>query len=389
MKSTMNFKDKLIDYRNRYYDLSERKAKGRFLDMLSALFGHERKYLIKLLNGQRDFKPARGRGRTYGEEVERLALRLRAAAGDPCAPYFARMLPRLVEDWEKLKGPVAEETRAQLLAASESTFARWFRRHPSSRPRHGNHRSGANRLGNGVPRCPGRDVEDGSPGVVQVDTVAHGGGGPEPFFYSMDMVDAETQWVVFDFMWCRGGMEVRAAAGGMLRQFPFKVRKLHPDGGGEFINGPVLSFLAANFPGVEVSRSRPSRPNDNCRVEQKNGSIIRSWLGQARLDNRALAPGLHELARLLCLYHNLFVPSKKLVSKAPRDRLHSSYRYVYDKPRTPLERCRESGKCDPARLASLEKTYASTNSLVLVAKIKRLVREILAASKPSGGRGEG
>ena len=377
----MSFKDKLVDYRNRYRRLKSKASKGRFVTRLCEVFDLERKYMLKLLNGQREFKAARGRGRTYGREVELMAVRLRRAAGDPCAPYFMAMRRRLVADWEALHAPLDPGLRAQLLAASESTVARWFRRHPSGRPRHGNRRSGANRLGAGVPRCPGRDIEDGAPGVVQVDTVAHGGGGPEPFFYSMDITDAETQWTEFDFIWCRGGEAVAGAAGPMLGRFPFKVRRAHPDGGGEFINKAVLELFAATFPEVEVSRSRPGRPNDNCRVEQKNGSIIRAWLGEARLDDRALEPKLHELARLLRLYHNLFVPCRKLLAKTPKDRLHTSYAYRYDKPATPLERCRASGKCDPSKTAALEKLRDSINVIRLVAKAKALAREVTSPRK--------
>ena len=379
----MTFKDKLADYRSRYNGLKTKESKGRFLTRIAEAFGFERKYLIKLLNGQRDFKPPKGRGRTYGKDVERLALRLRSAAADPCAPYFAVMLPRIVADWEALRGPIDGDLRSRLLRVSVSTLARWFGKHPSKRPRHGNRRSGSNRLRDGVPRCPGRDLEDGAPGVLQVDTVAHGGGGPEPFFYSVDMADAETQWIEFDFIWCRGGKAVKEAIGPMLRRFPFKVRRAHPDGGGEFMNQPVLELFKALFPKVEVFRSRPGHPNDNCRVEQKNGSVIRAWLGEARLDDRTLEPKLHELARLLRINHNLFVPCKKLIGKSPGDKPHTSCRYRYDKPQTPLERCKASGRCDPAKIAQLEKLRDSVNSLQLVAKIKALVKEILSSSSHS------
>ena len=70
----MSFKDKLIDYRNRYRTLRTKEAMGRYLTQLCETHDFERKYLIKLLNGQRGYKPPRGRGRTYGEEVERMAL---------------------------------------------------------------------------------------------------------------------------------------------------------------------------------------------------------------------------------------------------------------------------------------------------------------------------
>jgi hypothetical protein len=49
---------------------------------------------------------------------------------------------------------------------------------------------------------------------------------------------------------------------------------------------------------------------------------------------------------------------------------------VYDKPRTPLERCKATGQCDPARIAELERRRDETNVIQLVARIKSLVRAI-------------
>ena len=59
MKAEMSFKDKLIDYRNRHRRLNGKGSKGRYITRLAETFGLERKYLIKLLNGQREFKPPR------------------------------------------------------------------------------------------------------------------------------------------------------------------------------------------------------------------------------------------------------------------------------------------------------------------------------------------
>ena len=92
--------------------------------------------------------------------------------------------------------------------------------------------------------CPGASLEDGRPGVGQLDSVAHGGGGPEPHFYSLDLTDAQTQWVEFSFAWCRGAHAVKSAFAKMVARLPFPLRKVHPDGGSEFINSVFLEFPA-------------------------------------------------------------------------------------------------------------------------------------------------
>ena len=94
--SASTFQERLPDFRNQYARLKSKAAKGRFATRLCETFGFERKYLLKLLNGIRRYKPPRGRAATYGPEVERAALRLRRAAGWPCAPYFKEMLPKIL-----------------------------------------------------------------------------------------------------------------------------------------------------------------------------------------------------------------------------------------------------------------------------------------------------
>ena len=142
-------------------------------------------------------------------------------------------------------------------------------------------------------------------------------------------------------------------------------------------------------PGVEVYRSRPGRPNDNCRVEQKNGSILRPYLRDWRLDDPGQQRALDWIAENLALYTNLFVPSKKLVSKTPVQGKAVKYRYVYDRPETPLERLRKADPGNP-ELERLDGIYRRTNAIafrrLIVGKIRQVVRRTEAA-RPCGGGG--
>ena len=200
----ISFRDRLPDYRNQYSRLKSKEAKKRFIDRIQAVYGYERKYLIKKLSGNRRYRPHKGRARKYGEDFEAAALELNRASGWMCAPYLKATMGKLLPDWEFLNGRLPQVVREQLLSAGESTFARLFRRHPGRHLRQANRRSGANRTRNAVATCPGKSMEDGRPGVFQLDSVSHGGEGPEPNFYSLDMTDAETQWCEFAFVWCRG-----------------------------------------------------------------------------------------------------------------------------------------------------------------------------------------
>jgi len=372
----LTFRDRLPEYRNQYNRLTSKEAKSRFLDRLQAAYGYERKSLNKRLTGNRRYKPHKGRSKVYGEDFEKAALALHQASGWMCAPYLKEAMPKLLADWEAVAGPVAPRIREQLLSAGESTFARLFRRHPGRHLRQGNRRSGANRLKALVVACPGKKIEDGRPGVFQIDSVAHGGGGPEPHFYSLDMTDAETQWCEFAFVWCRGAEATRDGLEQMVRRLPFAVRKIHPDGGGEYINSVFLEHVARFMPGTEVFRSRPSRPNDNCRVEQKNGSIIRGFLRDWRLDDASMQRELDWVAEQMALYVNLFTPSKRLLSKEPVDGKAVKYRFRYDRPRTPLERLKEADPDNP-ELERLDKLFRRTNSVLLLTAIKKKIASIV------------
>ena len=149
--ANQTFSDILPDKRNQYARLKSKKAKSRFLTHLQEVYGFERKYLIKLLTGERTYHPHPGRGCTYGPEFARYALKLHEACKYLCAPYFRVRLPTLIKDWEAIKGAIPTDVKNQLLKASESTFARLFRKFPHEHTRQGNRKSGPNRLKDTVP----------------------------------------------------------------------------------------------------------------------------------------------------------------------------------------------------------------------------------------------
>jgi hypothetical protein len=74
--------------------------------------------------------------------------------------------------------------------------------------------------------------------------------------------------------------------------------------------------------------------NDQCFVEQKNGTIVRQVVGYDRLVGEEASRQLTELYRALRLYVNCFQPLMKLQAKL---REGKKVRYVYDPAKTPRE----------------------------------------------------
>lgn len=103
----------------------------------------------------------------------------------------------------------------------------------------------------------------------------------------------------------------------ILARIPFTVRELHPDNGSEFFNRHLLRLWGEAIPGLTLSRSRPFRKSDN-RFVQQNSSLVRSFLGQERLDTVAHTLLRNRICDAMRLYYNLFQPVMHLCAKMIR-----------------------------------------------------------------------
>src|SRR6185295_3261647 len=87
--------------------------------------------------------------------------------------------------------------------------------------------------------------------------------------------------------------------------------------------------------GIEFTRCRPYRKNDQAWVEQKNGSVVLGTVEYRRFEGLQAATVLARLYAALRLYVNFFQPSFKLLNKA-RDGAKVVKRY--HPPATPCDR---------------------------------------------------
>lgn len=378
--SEQTFKEKLPKYRRAYAGMRSKRAKTVLLSRLQEEYDCDRKYLIKLLNGQRGYQPRKGRGQTYSKESREMLVKIWVSSGQNSSPYFKKELGKKMNDYEALHKPMSLETKEEILRMSASTMDRIFSRHSYQGLKRGkrNKRSGANRVKELVAEEPGSEREDGQVGILQVDTVALCGGNMgESFFWIASMTDAQTQWVELAPTWNRGAHYTQEALEEMLKRLPFHPRYLHTDNGSEFINWTFLSCMKQNYPKVELGRSRPYKKNDNCRIEQKNGSVVREYFQDIRFDNVEDLGELREICQQISLYTNLFVPCKKLLSKE-RNPNCKGIKYIrrYDTPKTPLERAEEEmPESEPIR--NYREIYNNTNSISLLRTIHRRINQLI------------
>jgi hypothetical protein len=339
-----------IDERRKYlrlvrprYRKAGRKEKGQLLNEMVAITGLERKTLIHLMNGSLTRKPrSRERGKTYQAPFDN-ALRIIYESFDYiCAD---RLTPNLVWMAEHLEAHHELETTPELLAqlgqVSISTVERRLDllrqdlpRLPRKKPR-----PRSKRLQE-IPmlRLPWSITE---PGHFETDLVHHCGPTPSgEYAYTLQMIDVATGWSERRAVLGRSYLVMKDAFLCFLVRLPFCVHQIHPDNGGEFLNHHMLRFWGNIVQGVKLSRSRPFHKNDNPRVEQKNATLVRAYLGYDRFDSVAQVLALNTLYDKMWLYYNLFQPVMHVIEKEVirENGERARVKRHYDQARTPFDR---------------------------------------------------
>ena len=141
-------KAEYVGEKRRAYAEADPARRRRILDEVCNTLGYTRKYVIKLMTGNIRYRERTGRGKSYGDEVIQMAVKVWEAVGCPCTTYFVPELPRIVREYEEcvalLKPASVKES---LLRLSASTLDRAFRGLPRKKPFavKCNRRSGLNR----------------------------------------------------------------------------------------------------------------------------------------------------------------------------------------------------------------------------------------------------
>jgi hypothetical protein len=161
---------------------------------------------------------------------------------------------------------------------------------------------------------------------------------------------------------------------------PFPILELHPDNGVEFFNHFLLAYWKQAVPQLSLSRSRPYHKNDNRLVEEKNGSLVRGYIGFARLDIVAQTRLLNQIYDQMWLLHNVFHP----VMRLKPDPVLAGHRR-HDRPVPAFDRLCRTGALPADRQSALAALRVATNPLRLRedvhARLDRLNR--LPGAKPS------
>lgn len=329
----------------------------------------------------RDQGKTEGRGRPvmYGSDVTAALKDIWDAANGPCGEILFPVIREYVEILRR-DGMWNHSNSAtdKLLAMKEHTIRRRIgalRGKYSIQKGLGSTKPSALKSIIPIFKGPWKDLP---PGNGQLDTVAHCGDTLlGDFAYTLNYTDVATYWVVPRAQWNKGQ---RATVGSMAHvksTLPFPWLMGHPDTGSEFINWVAKEWF--DLEGIKLTRSEPGKKNDNMCVEERNGHVVRKYLGYLRLDVVEIVPVMNELYHELGLYLNHFMPVRRTIDKV---RIGAKYKRTYEKiAMTPYQRVMAHDAISREAKKRLKAEHETLNPLRLKRNIDTLINKIYSLQK--------
>jgi len=356
------------------------------LDEFSALTGHHRKHAMRLLragasSGRSNPRQER---RIYDQATREALIILWEASDRVCGKRLQLLLPILISAMERHGHlQLAAEVLTSLLTMSAATMDRALREArgaTGARPRRRAPPSAAIRRSVAVRTF--NDWGDPPPGFMEADLVAHCGPNLRgSYVQALTLTDIATGWTECAPMLVREQRLVTEVLSELRKVLPFALIGFDTDNDSVFMNETVLNYCAQS--GVEFTRSRPYRKNDQAWVERKNGAVVRHTVGYRRYEGLEAAVALAELYRSLRLFVNFFQPSLKLKEKS-RDGAKVTKRYHL--PATPHQRLISDPRTTAATCERVAAIYATLDPVQLLNAIRSGQRRLVEiADRPVSG----
>ncbi len=360
---------------NRYF-MASKASRGKILDELCDVCRYNRKYAIwKLhhfsLQKQHSYHRKKNK-KVYDDKVLSIIKAVWESANYPWSVRLKEIL-RLWLPWIRQRFAIATEIEQKLIEISPSTIDRYLKidKMVMRRRIYGRTKPGT-LLRHHIPiKCDHWDVN--SPGFVEIDLVSHSGEcATGEFIYSLNLTDIYSGWVESRAVMGRGEAGVLNALQDITKVLPFHLVGIDSDNGSEFINYHLLRYCKRL--GIQFTRSRPYKKDDNAHIEQKNWTHIRKLIGWDRYDSSAALQAMNELYRgELRLFMNLYQPSVKLIKTI---RIGSRMKRMYDKPSTPFDRLLKWKQADRIKLDALQVLRHQINPFELSERVNNKLERI-------------
>ena len=360
--------------RESYFKAKSKREKSDILDEYCRNTGQSRKYVTRKIN-KADLRPKQRKKRKekYDGQVKAALAKIWEIFDYPCGQRLKPLLETEVDRLRELgEIAISDEVALKLKMMSSATIDRKLKHQREylhlSRSKRG-------------PK-PGYLLKQKIPikltewdtsvvGYLETDLVCHCGSSTSgEYVNTVSTTEIYSGWWEGEAIMGKSQEYTFQALKEERRRFPFGWKGLDSDNGSEFINEILYKYCHRE--GLEFTRSRASRKNDNAYIEEKNWTHVRKIFGYLRYDTFEELAIMNDLYRNeLRLYKNLFQPVMKLRSK---ERIGGKVKRKYGIPRTPYQRLMESDEIPSAVKGELEGIYLSLNP----AELKRSIDVKLA-----------
>ncbi|MDZ5455863.1 integrase catalytic domain-containing protein [Azohydromonas lata] len=356
------------------YQASTIEERSAILDEFVAITGYHRKHAIRLLSKPAAEPRKRQPRARYGTAVRETLCILWEVSDRVCSKRLKVMIPVLLPALIQ-HGKLADDAalQAQLGQISPATIDRLLapvRLAAAKGRRRAAGKSSAIRRA--VPIRTFGDWNDPVPGYVEVDFVAHCG--PNlcgSFVQTLVLTDIATGWTECVPVLTRDGTLVIDAIAKARELFPFPLLGVDFDNDSVFMNERVVGWCRGQ--GLEVTRARAYRKNDQAWVEQKNGAIVRRLVGYGRFEGLESVQMLTRLYRASRLHTNLMQPSFKLKSKT---RIGAQVVKQYHPPIPPAHRVLLHQAVSGEAKDALQQRLAAADPVLLFTEIRAAQAEL-------------
>jgi hypothetical protein len=277
----MATRHELIEAVSQRYQTVERRQKQRIIDEFLEVTGYHRKHAIRVLNGYGRAQGEKPEGhqlgrRIYDEAVRQTLVILWEASDRICGKRLKALIPNLLEALERHGHlQLDSKVRGRLVAMSAATMDRVLG--PAREGIRGRRRRPAGvgaAVRRNVPVRTFTDWKDPRPGYFEMDLVAHCGHSVSgSFVHTLVLTDIASGWTECASLVVREQTLVSDAIAQVKGKLPFPLLGLDSDNDSAFLNETLLGYCQQQ--GLEWTRSRAYRKNDQAWVEQKNGAVVR------------------------------------------------------------------------------------------------------------------
>ena len=370
----------LLELRTEYLKTKAKKQRGELLNEAEKRTKLKRKYLVVKLRARSNLdklpQERKKKKQYYDNSIKSALVRMWQIFDNPCGQ---RLEPLLKSETDKLRLLnelyCSDEVAKKLKQMGSATVDRKLKHQKEidlakKKYSHKIHPL----LYQKIPVKVFEEQDRSILGNMQIDLVEHcGASAAGEFVNTLTTTDIFSGWTEEEAIMGKSQERSRAGIEQARARFPFAWKEMHSDGGTEFINNHLFKYSIET--GLEFSRSRPYKKNDNCLVEQKNYTHVKKFVGYLRYDTVKEQAILNDLYRNeLRLFKNFFQPVMKLVSK---ERIVGKIHRVYEnKSKTPFHRLLLSEEVSASKKQELMKIYLSLNPAHLKRQIDKKLDEL-------------